>query len=100
MATHEEHRAYIKGLLAKEDKNTINDAEKNALMTYRIWDVRDAAGGLVVEGRRVRVLDSRWYARRHIAIGALFVRPSAWCYHGESLSFLYLVGRGSTRADS
>ena len=53
MATREEHCAYVKDLFAKEDNNTINDAEKCALRTYGLRFVRDAEGGLLVVGRDV-----------------------------------------------
>jgi len=76
MATQEENRAYVKGLLAKEDNNTINDAEKNALQTYRERYVRDTAGGLDVAGRRVRD-NAPWNDCADPFYGALFVRASA-----------------------
>ena len=76
MATREEHVAYVKDLLAKEDNNTINEAEKNALKTYRERYVRDTSGGLVVDGRRVRG-DFYWIVDAYPSAGALFVRASA-----------------------
>lgn len=77
MATREENRAYVEGLLAKAGNGTINDAEKNALQTYRKRFVRDTGGGLDVDGRRVRVNDSVWYDYAYPRYGALFVRASA-----------------------
>lgn len=79
MATREEHTAYVEGLLAKEDNNTINDAEKNALQSYRKRYVRDADGGLDVDGRGVRGLtpDSFFKFFDVPNRGALFVRVSA-----------------------
>lgn len=77
MATREENLAYVEGLLAKEDNNTINDAEKNALQTYRERYVRDTAGGLVVVGRRVFDFDCFWRVCDFPGDGALFVRASA-----------------------
>jgi hypothetical protein len=74
MATREEHRAYVEGLLAKEGNNTINDAEKNALKTYRRRYVRDDAGGLGVVGRRVCASGPLWYLVVFRRYGALFVR--------------------------
>jgi len=76
MATREEHLAYVKSLLAKEDNNTINYAEKNALQTYRERYVRNTDGGLDVDGRRVRVAFS-WRGNGDPSFGALFVRASA-----------------------
>jgi hypothetical protein len=77
MATREEHRAYVEGLLAKEVNNTINEAEKNALQTYRERYVRDTQGGLDVDGRRVRGFDGLWSDGGYPGYGALFVRASA-----------------------
>jgi len=77
MATREEHVAYVEDVLAKEDNNTINEAEKNALKTYRERYVRDTHGGLVVDGRRVLGHDDVWYADGNPRVGALFVRASA-----------------------
>jgi hypothetical protein len=78
MATREEHVAYVKDLLAKEDNNTINEAEKNALKTYRERYVRDTQGGLNVAGRRgVRDFVFHGRACGYPRIGALFVRASS-----------------------
>ena len=77
MATREEHVAYVKDLLAKEENNTINEAEKNALKTYRERYVRDAQGGLDVYGRRVFDGDNGWRDGDNPNNGALFVRASA-----------------------
>jgi len=77
MATREENRAYVEGLLAKEGNDTINDAEKNALNTYRERYVRDTAGGLDVDGRRVGGRDPYWGDDDVPGDGALFVRASA-----------------------
>jgi hypothetical protein len=80
MATREEHVAYVKDLLAKEENNTINEAEKNALKTYRERYVRDAQGegGLDVGGRRVRVHEGYWFGNAVApSFGALFVRASS-----------------------
>jgi Tfp pilus assembly protein FimT len=76
MATREENRAYVEGLLAKEGNDTINDAEKNALNTYRERYVRDTEGGLDVDGRRVRG-HYDWDDNDLPCFGALFVRASA-----------------------
>ena len=76
-ATREEHVAYVKDLLAKEDNNTINEAEKNALKTYRERYVRDTQGGLVVDGRCVRGRGYHWRGNVYPGYGALFVRASA-----------------------
>jgi hypothetical protein len=75
-ATREEHRVYVDSLLAKEDAGTINDAEKNALETYRKRYVRDDQGGLDVDGRRVFARVARWRVG-FPSFGALFVRLSA-----------------------
>jgi len=77
MATREENRAYVEGLLAKEGNDTINDAEKNALNTYRERYVRDTEGGLGVDGRRVRDYRNFWVDVDNPDRGALFVRASA-----------------------
>ena len=77
MATREEHVAYVKDLLAKEKNNTINEAEKNALKTYRERYVRDTEGGLDVDGRRVRGNVFIWDDDGYRTFGALFVRASA-----------------------
>jgi hypothetical protein len=77
MATREENRAYIESLLSRESNSTINDAEKKALNTYRERYVRDTAGGLDVDGRRIRVNPFFWYVNGHPRFGALFVRASA-----------------------
>jgi hypothetical protein len=77
MATREDNLAYVEGLLAKEGNDTINDAEKNALQTYRERYVRDTVGGLDVDGRRVRGSGARWLDIDGPGDGALFVRASA-----------------------
>jgi ABC-type enterochelin transport system ATPase subunit len=77
MATREEHGAYVEGLLAKEDNKTINEAEQNALKTYRERYVRDTQGGLDVDGRRVFGFDDYWDDDGVPDNGALFVRASA-----------------------
>ena len=78
MATREENQAYVEGFLAKEGNDTINDAEEDALNTYRWYTVRDTAGALDVDGRRVRDYNSgRWLYYAHPDDGALFVRASA-----------------------
>ena len=77
LATHEEHLAYVKDLLVKEENKTINDAEKNALETYQTRYVRDIEGGLDVDGRRVDGSDHGSYDYAHPDDGALFVRASA-----------------------
>ena len=76
MATRAEHLAYVEDLLAKEGNKTINDAENNALKTYRERYVRDNEGGLAVAGRRVRY-NCFWDDRASPRHGALFVRASA-----------------------
>jgi hypothetical protein len=75
MATWAENRAYVDGLLAKEEDKSINPAEANALKTYRDRYVRDTQGGLDVDGRRVRV--NCWGGYDGPFYGALFVRASA-----------------------
>ena len=77
MATRAENRAYVDSLLAKEEDNSINAAEANALKTYRDRYVRDTEGGLDVDGRRVRDHNYDWFARGAPVDGALFVRASA-----------------------
>ena len=80
MATRAENRAYVEDLLAKEGNDTINDAEKNALQTYRERDVRDTEGRLDVDGRRVRDLNYDFICWAVVDLphdGALFVRASA-----------------------
>jgi hypothetical protein len=77
MATREENRAYVEGLLAKEGNDTINDEESNVLKTYRERYVRDTAGGLDVDGRRVLVNSCYWRDGGVSNDGALFVRASA-----------------------
>lgn len=77
MATREENRAYVAGLLAKEANKTINEAEENALRTYRERFVRDTQGGLDVDGRRVNDNDNNWNDNDNPNNGALFVRASA-----------------------
>jgi hypothetical protein len=82
MATRGENRAYVEGLLAKEGNGTINDAEEVALQFYRWYTVRDTAGALDVDVRRVRDYNSgRWLYCAHPDDGALFVRAS-----GEDVS--------------
>ena len=76
MATRAENRAYVDSLLAKEKDKSINEAEANALKTYRDRYVRDDQGGLDVDGRRVSRGDY-WSAYGHPDCGALFVRASA-----------------------
>ena len=76
-ATREEQQAYVGSLLAKEEANTINEAEKNALETYRERYVRDAEGGLFVEGRHVCSFSGLWRGSGIPPFGALFVRPFA-----------------------
>jgi hypothetical protein len=78
MAYRAEHLAYAEDLLEKEGKGTINDAEKNALKTYREGLVRDAQGGLDVHRRRLRADHFIWDDDVALANrGALFVRASA-----------------------
>jgi hypothetical protein len=77
MATRAENRAYVDSLLTKEEDKSINAAEANALKTYRNRYVRDDEGGLVVDGRRVRVIDRYWFDSVFPFNGALFVRASA-----------------------
>jgi hypothetical protein len=79
MATRAEHLAYVEDLLAKEDNETINDAEEYALQIYRQWNryVRDYLGGLGVDDRRVCVVDIDWYSPCDVSdYYALFVRAS------------------------
>jgi hypothetical protein len=54
MATRKENRAVADALLEKEEKGTLNEADKKLLKTYREKYVRDSEGGLDVDGRRVR----------------------------------------------
>jgi hypothetical protein len=77
LATREENLAYVEGLLAKEGNDTINDAEKNALNTYREWYMQDTEGGLAVDGRRVFDGDLYWLRRNRPFDAALLVRASA-----------------------
>jgi hypothetical protein len=77
MATRKENQAYVEGLLAKEDNNTINDAEKNALQTYRKRLVKDTEGGLGVGGSLVFVHVAIWVGYDRPLDGALVVRASA-----------------------
>ena len=77
MATRAEHRAYVEDLLAKEGNKTSNEAENNALKTYRDRYVRDTEGGLDVVGRRVRGSYHSWRVFDDPLDGALFVRASA-----------------------
>ncbi len=77
MATRAENLAYVDSLLAKEEDKSINAAEADALKTYRDSWVRDAQGGLGVDGRRVCDSDLCWYDNGLPNIGALFVRASA-----------------------
>jgi hypothetical protein len=57
---------------------SINDAENNALKTYRERSVRDTVGGLFVDGRRVRdVPAGSWCVSGQPNDGALLVRASA-----------------------
>lgn len=77
MATREENLAYVEGLLAKEANGTIDNAERIALATYRVREVRDTEGGLdVVDDRRVRASRSSLLADGLLRRGALFVRAS------------------------
>ena len=77
LATREEHPACLHSLLAKERDGSIDNAESNALGTYRESFARDTEGGLVVNARRVNanVTDFDDYAGP--SSGALFVRASA-----------------------
>jgi hypothetical protein len=77
MATREENRAYVIDLLVKEGNSTINDAEKNALLTYQERYVRDTEGGVDVDGRRVSAEGDYWGVDVDPCYGALFVRASA-----------------------
>ena len=85
MATRNESRAYVAGLLEKKGNNTINDAEKNALKTYIERHVGDTEGGLSVEvdPRRIRGHEvGSWfpgerYPGGYPTFGALFVRASS-----------------------
>jgi hypothetical protein len=77
MATREENRAYVVSLLAKEKDKSINAAEAKALNFYRQRFVRDTAGALDVDGRRVVDRGSFWGASGVPLNGALFVRASA-----------------------
>jgi lipoate-protein ligase A len=74
MVTPAENRAYVYSLLAKEEDESINAAEANALKTYRARGVRDTQGGLDVDGRRVSGSAYRWRGRDNPSAGALFVR--------------------------
>ena len=77
MATRAENRAYVDSLLAKEKDKSINEAEANALKTYRDRYVRDDQGGLDVDGRRVHAYVNFWHVYDGPDDGALFVRASA-----------------------
>ena len=77
LATRAENLAYVEGLLAEEGNNTLNDAGKNALNTYRKRYVRDNESGLAVVDRRVRVNSEDGFAYDFPHDGALFVRASA-----------------------
>jgi hypothetical protein len=77
MATRAENLAYVDSLLAKEEDTSINAAEAHALKIYRDRYVRDAQGGLEVDGRRVRDFAPLWNDSDYPNDGALFVRASA-----------------------
>ena len=76
MATREEHLAYVEDLFAKEDNNTINEAEKNARETYRKRFVRDDQGCLDVDGGDVRDNRINWDAYGLPSYGAFYGLPS------------------------
>lgn len=76
VATRVENLVYVESLLEREDAGTINDADKNALKTYRERSVRDDRGRISVVGRNVRTVDTYWGSRPSPKRGALFVRPS------------------------
>jgi len=76
LATREENQAYVEGLLAKEGSETISDAERDSLRTYRERLVRDSKGGLDIDRWLVREENS-WGGLDHPRIGALYVRASA-----------------------
>jgi hypothetical protein len=77
MATREEHLAYVDGLLAKDADNSINEAEAKALATYRRRYIRDAQGGLDVDGRRVVRRGTPTGGSADYYYGALFVSDCA-----------------------
>jgi hypothetical protein len=77
LATREEHLAYVNSLLSKERAGSINNAESNALGTYRERFVRDTEGGLVVNARRISANVSDFDDYAGPGSGALFVRASA-----------------------
>ena len=62
MATVEENRAYVEDLLAKEKNGAINDAERNALKTYRKRYVRGRSSGVFVDAER-KTVRGRTYVR-------------------------------------
>lgn len=74
LATLAENQAYVDSLLAKDKDKTINDAEVNALTTYRQRFVRDTAGGLAVSGGYVHNDVDLWDDGKSAKGGALFVR--------------------------
>ena len=82
LATREENMAYVKILLGKDAKGSINTAEFKALRIYRnmyMWDkryVRDSQGALRVFGDDIVGYDRDW---RDVDVPhgfALFVRDS------------------------
>jgi serine/threonine protein kinase len=76
MATRQEHRAYVVGLLAKEADDSINEAEAKALETYRERYVRDTQGGLDVTDRHIAVFYDHSFDESRRLFGALFVRKN------------------------
>jgi hypothetical protein len=78
LATRKEHLVYIQTLLAKEAAGSINQAESNALVTYRRRFVRDADGGIDVGAFSVfSHICSGDLVAGNPRDGALFVRASA-----------------------
>lgn len=82
VVTRGENRAYVEDLLAKEEKGTINDAEKEALKTYRERYMRDTEGGLEFDDHGVSDR-TFWRDFGFRNEGALFVRASKVKVTGE-----------------
>jgi hypothetical protein len=75
LATSEDNKAYLNGLLEKEANDSINEAELEAIKIYRKTFVRDTEVGLNLDGRRVRVAEGSCLNDSFIHdFGALFVR--------------------------
>lgn len=59
-ATRSEHLGYVRSLLAKEEDNTINDAESSLLIAYRNELIMDSKGGLLITNGTIKPMGHRF----------------------------------------